>query len=212
MENEQSINNVLSEFERSQKRARRFNTAATVVGVIAAVGMIVLIAAIAYKYTSTEKQLTGEVTQRKTELETKLGELQLAKSELENQQTELTRLQESVKKGSASADVITNLQRDLSANQLKLTNANDQINELKGLVSTMETTMRNPNEAVVTLTKQVAEKETHITALKNQIVEKDNVIATKDKTIAEKNRLIQSLTKKGNDNRLNVKEPSVKIQ
>lgn len=208
MENEQSINNLLSEFDRSQKKARRFNMAATVVGVIAAIGMIGLIAVIAYKYTYTEKTLTSEVTQTKSELDTKASELQLTKTQLTTKQTELTRLQDTVKNGSGSADVITSLQRDLSANQLKLANANDQINELKGMV----TTIQGRDDVVATLTKQLTEKENSINTLKNQVVEKDKAIAVKDETISRQTKLIQTLTRKGQVNVKELKDAPVNVQ
>ena len=192
MENERSIDNVISEFGTAQKKARRFNTAATIVGVVAAIGMIGLIAAFGMKYTSTERTLTGEVTQTKSDLETKLGELQLVKSELDNKQTEMTQLLETVKSGSPSAEVITTLQRDLSANQQKLANADQQITELKGLMSTMQ----NP-DAVAALTRQLTEKESSIKTLKNHIIEKDRdievkgqALEVKDREIAVKNKTI----------------------
>lgn len=208
MENEQSINDVLSQFDRDQKKARVFNTAATVVGVIATIGLIALVAAIAYKYTTAEKQLNVQVSQARTELDTRSGELQLAKTELDGKETELKRLQESVKSGSGSGELITSLQRDLTANQQKLVNANEQVNELKGLMASMQ----NPNEAVTTLTRQLAEKDASLTALKNQVVEKDRVIAAKDKTIADKERIIVNLTRKGGvDKTKVVTDPAVKI-
>lgn len=201
MENEQSIDNVISEFGAAQKKARRFNTAATVVGVLAAIGMLGLIGVFGMKYTSTERTLTVEVSQTRSELETKLDELQLAKTELDGKQTELTRLQETVKSGSASAEVITNLQRDIAANQQKLTNANAQITELKGLMASMQ----NPDEAVAVLTKQLSEKESSLKAVREQVGEKnkiigqrDNVIAEKDKAIAVRDRTIQVLKRECN--------------
>jgi uncharacterized protein (DUF3084 family) len=192
MENEQSIDSVLSEFGRAQNKARRFSTAATVVGVLASIGMVGLIVAFGMKYTSTERTLTGEVTQTRSEMENNLGELQLVKSELENKQTELTQLLETIKSGSPSAEVITGLQRDLTANQQKLANADQQITELKGLMSTMQ----NP-DAVAVLTKQLETKESSIKVLKNHLLEKDEEITVKgqaieikDKDIAAKSQTI----------------------
>ena len=185
MENERSIDNVISEFGTAQKKARRFNAAATIVGVLASIGMIGVIAAFGIKYTSTEKTLTSEVIQTKSDLETKLGELQLVKSESDNKQTEMTQLLETIKSGSPSAEVITNLQRDLSANQQKLANADQQITELKGVMSTMQ----NP-DAVATLTRQLTEKESSIKTLKNHIIEKDRDIEVKGQAIEVKEREI----------------------
>lgn len=186
MGNERSIDEVLSQFDREQKKARQFNMAATAGAFLAAVGLIALVVWVGVKYSSAEKlsrQQLNEVERTKSVLDTKVGELELVKTERDNKQVELTRLQETVKTGSASKEVIADLQNQVKDNQLKLRNANEQISELKVLVSNTG----DPDEAVATLSKQLAEKDTAIHLLKNQIIEKD-------KTIAEKDRLIVSLS------------------